>query len=147
MLLSPASRAGRKRSIAAVSLNKATSAQVLAGTDDTTFVTPLKAAQSLRSAKAWALFNGNTAVITSSFNVASVTRNAAGSYTVTLTTAMADANYTVVANQRLGIGNIPPVITEGAAVTKTTTQFSLANNSSTGTGNDSNFTYFVVFGN
>jgi hypothetical protein len=51
-------------------------------------------------ARAWVNFEGSAsgATIRGSQNVASVTRNAAGNYTVTLTTAMADTNYAVVVN-------------------------------------------------
>ena len=51
-------------------------------------------------ARAWVNFEGSSsgATIRGSQNVASVTRNAAGDYTVTLTTAMPDTNYAVVVN-------------------------------------------------
>lgn len=51
-------------------------------------------------ARAWVNFQGSAsgATIRGSQNVASVTRNAAGNYTVTLTTAMPDTNYAVVVN-------------------------------------------------
>jgi hypothetical protein len=51
-------------------------------------------------ARAWVNFEGSAsgATIRGSQNVASVTRNAAGNYTVTLTTAVADTNYAVVVN-------------------------------------------------
>ncbi len=45
--------------------------------------------------KAWVNFNGTTGAIRSSYNVASVTRNAPGDYTVNFTTAFADVNYAV----------------------------------------------------
>lgn len=49
--------------------------------------------------RAWVNFNGvSGATIRASGNVASVTRSSAGTYTVTFTTAMEDANYVVVAN-------------------------------------------------
>ena len=51
-------------------------------------------------ARAWVNFEGSAsgATIRGSQNVASVTRNAAGNYTVTLTTAMPDTNYAVLVN-------------------------------------------------
>lgn len=50
------------------------------------------------AAKAWVNFNGTgTVAIRASFNVASITDHATGAYTVNLTTAMADANYAVLA--------------------------------------------------
>lgn len=52
------------------------------------------------SAKAWVNFNGVTTItVRSSYNVSSVTRNALGDYTVNLTTALADANGSVVIGQ------------------------------------------------
>ena len=48
-------------------------------------------------AKAWVNFNGTGAVaIRASYNVSSITDNGTGDYTVNFTTAMTDANYTVV---------------------------------------------------
>jgi len=45
-------------------------------------------------AKAWVNFNGAGAVaIRASYNVSSITDNGEGDYTVTFTTALADANY------------------------------------------------------
>jgi hypothetical protein len=49
------------------------------------------------SAKAWVNFNGTgTVAIRASYNVSSITDNGAGSYSVNFTTAMPDANYSVV---------------------------------------------------
>lgn len=48
------------------------------------------------SCRAWVNFNGTTAAINASANVASVTRTAAGTFTVTFTTAMSDANYVAI---------------------------------------------------
>lgn len=46
------------------------------------------------SAKAWVNFNGTgTVAIRRAFNVSSITDNAVGNYTINLTNAMADANY------------------------------------------------------
>jgi hypothetical protein len=44
-------------------------------------------------AKAWVNFNGNTAAIRSSFNIASITKNSTGNYTISFSTAMPNANY------------------------------------------------------
>jgi hypothetical protein len=56
------------------------------------------------SAKAWVNFNGLTGsgnTIRASYNVSSITRNGTGNYTVTLTNALSDVNYAVVASCRL----------------------------------------------
>ena len=50
------------------------------------------------SAKAWVNFNGTgTVAIRESFNVASLTDNGTGDYTVNFTTAMPDANFSLAA--------------------------------------------------
>ena len=50
------------------------------------------------SARAWVNFNGTgTVAIRASGNVSSITDNTTGDYTINFTTAMADANYSVVA--------------------------------------------------
>jgi len=49
------------------------------------------------SAKAWVNFNGvTTTTIRASYNVSSVTYNAAGDYTINFTVAMTDANYATI---------------------------------------------------
>lgn len=51
------------------------------------------------SAKAWVNFNGTgTVAIRASFNVASITDNGVGDYTVNFTSAMPDASYCVQLN-------------------------------------------------
>ena len=48
-------------------------------------------------AKAWVNFNATgTVAIRASYNVSSITDNGTGDYTVNFTTALADANYSVV---------------------------------------------------
>jgi hypothetical protein len=47
-------------------------------------------------ARAWVNFAGATGTINASGNVIGVTRNSTGTYTITFSTAMADANYSVV---------------------------------------------------
>jgi hypothetical protein len=48
--------------------------------------------------RAWVNFNGTgTVAIRASYNVTSITDNGTGDYTVNFTTAMSDANYSVVA--------------------------------------------------
>jgi len=46
--------------------------------------------------RAWVNFNGTgTVAIRASFNVSSITDNGTGDYTVNMTTAMSDANYSI----------------------------------------------------
>jgi hypothetical protein len=51
------------------------------------------------SAKAWVNFNPNTQVINGSFNIGSITYSAVGKYILNFTTAMPDANYSIVGMQ------------------------------------------------
>ena len=57
-------------------------------------------------AKAWVNFQGSgtVATIRGSFNVSSITRNSTGYYTVNMTTALADANYSAVAGSQINNG-------------------------------------------
>jgi hypothetical protein len=55
-------------------------------------------------AKAWVNFNGTgTVAIRDSFNVSSITDNGTGNYTVNLTTAMPNSNYSVIASANNGL--------------------------------------------
>ena len=47
-------------------------------------------------AKAWVNFAGASGTINTSFNVSSITVNGTGDYTVNITTALSNANYSVV---------------------------------------------------
>ena len=66
--------------------------------------------------RAWVNFNGSTAVIRASFNVGSITKNGTGDYTVNFTTALTDANYSVVAmgNNAQVYSNIGSTMTSSA---------------------------------
>jgi hypothetical protein len=60
--------------------------------------------------RAWVNFNGTgTVAIRASFNVTSITDNGTGNYTVNFTTAMVDANYSVLsaAEGASSVGNPP----------------------------------------
>ena len=61
--------------------------------------------------RAWANFNGTTATIRASGNIASVVRNGTGDYTVTFTTAMPDADYAaLVSCQSSGSAVVVPMM-------------------------------------
>ena len=82
------------------------------------------------SARAWVRFDGDGgATINGSANVSSVTRNAAGRYTVNLTTAISDANYTVTTSGALGATNTDMRDDSVRAQQFTTTNFVLCCNS------------------
>lgn len=73
------------------------------------------------SAKAWVNFNGTgTVAIRASFNVSSVTDNGAGDYTVNFTTAMADANYAVLATGQFDDSTVNPIIKVSGPISPTT---------------------------
>ena len=66
------------------------------------------------TAKAWVNFNGSgTVAIRRAFNVASITDNGTGNYTVNFTTAMVDGDFSAVAstNRNSLTGNVHPNIT------------------------------------
>lgn len=64
--------------------------------------------------RAWVNFNGTgTVAIRASFNVASITDNGTGDYTVTFATAMPDANYCVTALNGFSGGNTSDVLNIG----------------------------------
>jgi hypothetical protein len=57
--------------------------------------------------KAWVNFNGTGVVaIRASYNVSSITDNGTGDYTVNFTSALADANYSVVCSGRRASGTL-----------------------------------------
>jgi hypothetical protein len=65
------------------------------------------------SAKAWVNFNGTgTVAIRDSYNVSSITDGGTGIYTINFTTAMPNANYSVVGNtnSETGDSNRPVVL-------------------------------------
>jgi hypothetical protein len=81
-------------------------------------------------AKAWVNFNGTgTVAIRDSFNVSSITDNGTGDYTVNFTTAMPNANYSVVFGGRRSSGN-SGFQTIATAQTTTTSQIRTLDTSS-----------------
>jgi hypothetical protein len=94
------------------------------------------------SAKAWVNFNGTgTVAIRASFNVSSITDNGTGDYTANFTSALTDANYSIVGSCR------SPGTASGGPV-----QFDVWNSSSnrfytrfeSGGGASTDFTYINV---
>jgi hypothetical protein len=93
------------------------------------------------AAKAWVNFNGTgTVAIRESANVASITDNGTGNYTLNFTAAMPDANYAVIGTPGPGGyngGTVSAHPTDAARGTNTTsaTQIrTLVDGSGTGTG-------------
>lgn len=78
-------------------LPAASQAQMEAAASAAVSVTPLVAQYHPGMAKAWVIFNGTgTPSILASYNVASITDNATGDWTVNLTTAMSSVNFGVI---------------------------------------------------
>ena len=106
-------------------------AMTLSGTDGLTFPDTSTQAKSAAngqtgsapfySARAWVNFNGTgTVAIRASGNVSSITDNGVGDYTVNLSTAMPDGNYSIVgANNNNGVDNVNMVFSLGYVPTTT----------------------------
>lgn len=133
----------------------ATGAEALAGTDNVRAVTPaglrsgLSASGSapVYAARAWVNFAGTTGAIRASGNVSSVTRNGVGDYLVNLSTAMADANYSVTMGGRQTTPNYS-AIQEDAQTARTASAVrisSLSQNSGIPTPFDSDVVSLAFF--
>ena len=84
------------------------------------------------SAKAWVRYLGASGTIQASYNVSSVTRSSTGVYTVNMTNAMSDTNYSVIAATSStatssGSGQSILVFTDGSVntITPTTSAFGI----------------------
>jgi hypothetical protein len=96
--------------------------------------------------RAWVNFNGTgTVAVRASGNVSSVTRNNTGDYTINFTTALPNANYSVLSNVNSiapavnvqGLSNLQAAAADGSGITKTTTACRIVNGiSSNGTATD-----------
>lgn len=98
-------------------------------------------------AKAWVNFNGTTAspsTIRDSFNVASVTKNGTGDYTINFTTAMPNANYAVVVGAGEGL-NSARITNSCARAVPTTSATRIGIQSAGGADTDATYTYVAVF--
>lgn len=96
--------------------------------------------------RAWGTFAGATGTISASGNVTSVVRNTTGDYTVTMTNAMPDANYAVMAIPVQYSSAETAAVMIKTGTTNTTTTFVLrASYNSSGAGYyDPTFVYFMV---
>jgi len=82
--------------------------------------------------RAWVNFNGTgTVAIRASFNVTSITDNGSGEYTVNFTTAMSDANYSVVYGSGEGTAGSGLRIAAQSGNTTTTQRIAIRNLSNT----------------
>ena len=88
--------------------------------------------------RAWVNFNGTgTVAIRASGNVSSITDNGVGDYTVNLTTAMPDANYSVVAGSNGRATDTTPDVGVAVGVGATTASGSVATGTRIVIGNPS----------
>jgi len=100
------------------------------------------------SAKAWVNFNGvsGSVAIRASYNTSSVTRTATGFYTIAMTNAMTDANYSVLCSTSYDGTNLGYISYQNkSGVTKTSSTYYLATFSVSGTGADSSEVAAAVF--
>lgn len=126
-------------------------------TDLTTVSTAPELSANKASAKAWVLFDGtDTASISGSFNVSTVTDNGVGDYTINFATALADVGYAVAGSQDLenggGVPRGPNGIMNVAAETGSVQIHGsygakFAGGNSDGALHDSARTSVIVFGN
>ena len=101
-------------------------------------------------AKAWISFDGEgTIAINDSFNISSIADNATGEYTVTLSTAMSNANYSIVLGCKSKLSNRNTVANAGGTSENdpTTTAFQIVTMGSTNNSmTDGAFVFAAVFG-
>jgi hypothetical protein len=105
------------------------------------------------NARAWVKFTGSTGAILASYNVASVTRTAAGLFTIAFTTALADANYVpFITGSSSGSAGSQPWGYVSTGVTQAVGSFGIAYQSmgaagATYTNVDPTSGFVIVFGN
>ena len=101
-------------------------------------------------AKAWISFDGEgTIAINDSFNISSIADNATGEYTVTLSTAMSNANYSIVLGCKSKLSNRNTVANAGGTSENdpTTTAFQIVTMGSTNNSmTDGAFVFAAVHG-
>lgn len=80
-----------------------------------------------QAAKAWVNFSGINGSIRASYNISSVTRVSAGTYTVNFSSPLADANYTIISNPAINTSYTQSVFATpfGIGAAPTTSSFSI----------------------
>lgn len=119
----------------------------LVNTADTSGVIKLQSNGVTTNALAWVNFNGTVATpstIRSSYNVASITKNATGNYTVNFATTLSDANYLICGCADNTNSNAFVMKTAGS--TNTTSAAYILTVSNAGTA-DCSFVSVAIFGN
>ena len=98
------------------------------------------------SARAWVNFNGTgTVAIRASGNVTSITDNGTGDYTVNFTTALADANYSVVSTTSSDLSAITIAYVSGTNSVITTSSVRLVMATSGGAAADRTYVGVAIF--
>lgn len=97
---------------------------------------------------AWLSYNGVTNTIIDSFNIASVTDNGSGDYTLIFGTAMSSSNYSLSGFARYLSANVPAgIVSQGSTDSNTTTNVRIrVGESTTGNSFDSSFVSVHIFG-
>lgn len=102
-----------------VTVTAASKSDQTTGTSNAVAVTPLHQQDHASAAKAWVAFNASGTIL-GSYNVTSVSRTAAGKFTVSFTTAFANTNYAaIVSSENSGNSTdaLSPFVTTGTAKT------------------------------
>lgn len=130
------------------------SAEAIAGTNDTKIITPLKLRNGLNASgsapiyacRAWVNFNGTgTVAIRASGNVSGITDNGTGDYTINFTTAMEDANYGVSLSNAEPSPPTADSVHNGIMYGQTTTSVRTRSWSWAGSVTDQPYQYVMVF--
>ena len=89
------------------------------------------------AAKAWVKFNGSTVTIVDDVNVASITDNGTGDFTINMSSSFATANYCVSStNGKIANNSGIWSVAENSAASPTTSAYRLNVQSPSGTQND-----------
>jgi hypothetical protein len=128
----------------------ASQSEMETGTSTAVFSTPGRQHFHAGHPKAWARFDGTTGALDASYNIATASRTAAGTYSITFTNPMSSANYCVVATAS-GSATTTDIVCSvgrsGGAGAPTTAGFDLdCGITSTGAAHDPDEVYFMVLG-
>jgi hypothetical protein len=119
---------------------------IISGTNGVTFPDSTSMQTGQQACKAWVNFDGTgTVAIRAQYNVSSITDNGTGDYTVNFTTAMVDANYSVVVS--CGDGSNSFGGTRVPFATPTTSSVQIGTTSATNTLADRDFVNVAIFSN
>lgn len=84
-------------------------------------------------AKAWVRFAGASGTISSSFNVSSVTRSSTGTYAISFTTTLSDANYSISGAATAVSTATPSIVSVSSATAPTTSALTVFTQNDGGT--------------